>query len=157
MMKEQLIKVIINGLHGKNTHISPEKAIADLSPEDARKKPKNSNHSCWELLHHIVIWQEAIFEAIEGKEVDWREVSKNHNWPSDEYLSDDSNYTNLVDKFLQGLSKSEELVNSADLHKSMPAWDDAPVIQAFMVLLQHNSYHLGQIITTRKNLGLWTL
>ena len=134
-MKEQLVKIIINGLHGKNTHIQPKKAIDGLNPENARKKPDNSNHSCWELLHHIVIWQEAIFEAIEGKEIDWEEVSKN--------------------KFLQGLSKAEELVNSADLHKPMPAWSDAPVIQAFMVLLQHNSYHLGQIITTRKNLGLW--
>ena len=154
-MKKQLIKVIINGLHGKNTHIQPKKAIDGLNPENARKKPDDSNHSCWELLHHIVIWQEAIFEAIEGKEIDWEEVSKNHNWPSDEYVSNDSNYPNLVDKFLQGLFKTEELVNSADLHKPMPAWSDAPVIQAFMVLLQHNSYHLGQIITTRKNLGLW--
>ena len=68
-MKEQLIKVIINGLHGKNTHLQPKKAIDGLNPENARKKPDNSNHSSWELLHHIVIWQEAIFEAIEGKEV----------------------------------------------------------------------------------------
>ena len=120
----------------------------------AGKKPDNSNHSCWGLLHHIVIWQEAIIKAIEGKQVDWRGIEK-HNWPSKEYLSEDSNYPNLVDKFLQGISKAEDLAKSVDLHKPLPAWSESPVIQAFMVLLQHNSYHLGQLITTRKNLGLW--
>lgn len=156
-MKEQLVKVIINGLHGKNSHVNPKKAIEGLTPENARKKPDNSNHSCWELLYHIVVWQEAIFEAIEGNKVDWQEVSKIHNWPSDEYLSKDSNYPNLVNKFFQGISKAEKLANSVDLHTPMPAWTEAPVIQAFIVLLQHNSYHLGQIVTTRKNLGFWTL
>ncbi len=154
-MKEQLVNMIINGLHGKNTHIQPKKAVAGLNAENARKKPDNSNHSCWELLHHIVIWQEAIIEAIEGKQVDWQEVEKNHNWPSEEYLAKDSNYPNLVDKFLLGISKAEELAKSVDLHKPLPAWSEAPVIQAFIVLLQHNSYHLGQLITTRKILGLW--
>ncbi len=154
-MKDQLVKIIINGLHGKNTHIKPEKVIAGLNPDNASKKPEESNHSCWELLHHIVVWQEAILEAIEGKKVDWKEVEKNHNWPSDEYLSNDSNFSSLVDKFLLGISKAEKLANSVDLHKPLPAWSEAPVIQTFIVLLQHNSYHLGQIITTRKNLGLW--
>ena len=154
-MKEQVVKIIINGLHGKNTHIKPEKAINGLNPENARKRPDDSNHSCWELLHHIVVWQEAIIEAIEGKKVDWQEVEKNHNWPSSEYLSKDSNFANLVEKFLQGISKAEDLAKVVDLQKPLPAWSEAPVIQAFIVLLQHNSYHLGQIITTRKNLGLW--
>ena len=65
------------------------------------------------------------------------------------------NFPNLVDKFLQGISKAEDLAKSIDLHKPLPAWSESPVIQAFMVLLQHNSYHLGQLITTRKSLGLW--
>jgi len=154
-MKEQLVKVIINGLHGKNTHVDPKKAIDGLNPTNARNRPDDSNYSCWELLHHIVVWQEAILEAVVGKSVDWKDVSKNHNWPSEDYLSKDSNFPNLIEKFFQGITKAEKLANSTDLNKPMPAWDEAPVIQAFVVLLQHNSYHLGQLITTRKHLGLW--
>ena len=31
-MNEQLVKVVINGLNGKNTHINPKKAVEGLNP-----------------------------------------------------------------------------------------------------------------------------
>ncbi len=154
-MKDQLIKVIINGLQGKNTHLSPEKAIKGLTPSTAKQRPTEDIHSCWDLIHHIVVWQEGILKAIVGEKVDWKDIDKNHNWPSPDYLKEDSNFTNLVQKFANGLKEAEKLVKTIDLHNPMPAWGNAPVIQAFMVLLQHNSYHLGQMVTVRKSLGIW--
>ena len=154
-MNEGLVKIIENGLEGKFTHINPKKAINGLSPENARKKFNDSTHSCWDLLHHIVVWQEGILDAIEGNEVDWEDIEKNNNWPTDDYLSKDSNLEPLIEKFMQGLEKAKKLANSIDLNLPMPAWRNAPVMQGFMVLLQHNSYHLGQLITTRKNLDIW--
>ena len=81
-MKETVVKALVDGLYGKNTHLNPKKVVEGLTPANAKIKPENDNHSCWELLHHIKIWQKAIVEAIKGKEVDWKDISKNHNWPS---------------------------------------------------------------------------
>lgn len=155
-MREPLIKAIVNGLHGKNTHLEPKKAVDGLAPASARNKPSGEFHSCWDILHHIVVWQKGILQAIKGNKVDWKDIAKNYNWPTTELLSDDSNFPNLVKKFENGLTEAEELAKTVDLHKAMPAWDGEPVIQAFIVLLQHNSYHLGQIITVRKILGDWS-
>ena len=155
-MKETVVKALIGGLYGKNTHLNPKKVVEGLTPANAKIKPKNDLHSCWELLHHVKIWQKAIIEAIKGEEVDWEDISKNYNWPSDEYLSDDQNFINLVKAFENGLTEIENLINTTDLHKPMPAWDSAPVIQAIIVLLQHNSYHYGQIVAVRKSLGIWS-
>jgi uncharacterized damage-inducible protein DinB len=154
-MKETVIKTLVNGLYGKNTHVDPKKVVEGLTPANAKLKPENDNHSCWDLLHHIKIWQKAILDAIKGEEVDWGNISKHHNWPSAEYLSDDQNFLGLVKMFQDGLKEAEELIETIDLHKSMPAWDNAPVIQAIIVLLQHNSYHYGQIVAIRKSLGIW--
>ncbi|MHA2247119.1 MAG: DinB family protein [Candidatus Hodarchaeales archaeon] len=154
-MKETVVKALIDGLYGKNTHLNPKKVIEGLTPANAKIKPENDNHSCWELLHHLKIWQKAILEALIGKEVDWKDISKNHNWPNADYLSDDQNFINLVKMFKNGLLEAEKLIKTTDLHKPMPAWDDAPVIQAIIVLLQHNSYHYGQIVAVRKSLGIW--
>ena len=156
MDSDKIIMMITNGLEGKNTHLLPNNALEGLTPKLARETPEDVHHSCWELLHHIVVWQEAIFEAINGKKVDWQAISENTNWPTTEQLFDDSNFHNLVDKFSQGLLRAKELAKTVDLSKSMPAWGKAPVIQAFFVLLQHNSYHLGQIVTVRKILGNWS-
>ncbi|MHA2307211.1 MAG: DinB family protein [Candidatus Hodarchaeales archaeon] len=153
LMKESLIKALTDGLHGKNTHVTPKKALEGLDPTNAKIKPDNNYHSCWESLHHIVVWQEAIIMAIEGNSVDWKDISKNHNWPTDDYLSDNTNFQKLVLKFENGLKQAERLFKTIDLHKPMPDWDNAPIIQSIIVLLQHNSYHLGQIMAVRKILG----
>jgi len=155
-MTETIIKALINGLYGENTHLKPQKVVEGLTPSNARIKPENGNHSCWELIHHIKIWQKAILEAIKGKEVNWKDISKNRNWPNNNYLSDDQNFINLVKVFEKGLLEAEELIKTIDLYKPMPAWDGAPVIQAIIVLLQHNSYHYGQIVAIRKFLGIWS-
>ncbi len=153
-MKEKMVKALIDGLYGKNTHIHPEKALEGLTPANAKIKPENDLHSCWELLHHLKIWQKAILEAIKGEEVDWKDISKNHNWPNANYLSDDQNFIALVKTFEDGLLEAENLIKTSDFHKPMPAWDDAPILQAILVLLQHNSYHYGQIVAVRKILGI---
>ncbi|MFX0126272.1 MAG: DinB family protein, partial [Candidatus Hodarchaeota archaeon] len=70
-MSDTLIKVIVNGLHGKNTHLNPQKAVEGLSPTSARNRPSAELHSCWDILHHIVVWQEGILRAIKGEKVDW--------------------------------------------------------------------------------------
>lgn len=155
-MTETVVKALINGLYGKNTHLSPKKVIEGLTPSNARIKPENDNHSCWDLLHHIKIWQKAILESIRGQEVNWKDISKNHDWPNAAYLSDDQNFINLVKMFEESLLEAEELIKTTDLHQPMPAWDGAPVIQAIIVLLQHNSYHYGQIVAVRKSLGIWS-
>ncbi|MFX1283399.1 MAG: DinB family protein [Promethearchaeota archaeon] len=154
-MNDTLVKVIINGLHGENTHLKPQKAMEGLTPASARNKPDKEFHSCWDILHHIVVWQEGILQAIKGEKVDWKDIGRSHNWPTNELLTDDSNFSNLLNKFENGLNKAEELAKTIDLNKPMPAWGGAPVIQAFIVLLQHNSYHLGQIVAVRKMLGNW--
>jgi len=153
-MKESLIKALTNGLHGINTHIDPKKAIDGLTSTTAKLTLENEFHSCWDLIHHMVVWQEAIFETIRGNKVDWRKISEENNWPSMQFYEDDTNFDKLVEKFLAGIKIAEEFLKEVDLHKPMPGWSDEPTFQAFIVLLQHNSYHLGQLITVRRTLNI---
>jgi len=149
-MQDTLREIIKDGLAGKHTHINPITALKDLTPEIARKK--SETHSCWGLLHHIVLWQDAIIEAINGKKIEWKEIEKN-NWPSEDRMQDDKEFYELVSKFEKKFAEITVMLDSIDLHKPMPAWKGFPAIRGFFVLLQHNSYHIGQLITTRKMLG----
>ncbi|MFX0152748.1 MAG: DinB family protein [Candidatus Hodarchaeota archaeon] len=154
-MKVQLIEAMINSLHVKTAHIKPNKAVEGLTPSNARSKPEGEYHSCWDLLHHIVVWQEGILRGIKGEKVDWKDIGEHHDWPTSELMSDDSNFINLVKKFKNGLKEAEEIAKTVDWYKEMPSWRGASIIEAFIVLLQHNSYHLGQLVAVRKILGDW--
>ncbi|MFX0212022.1 MAG: DinB family protein, partial [Candidatus Hodarchaeota archaeon] len=115
-------------------------------------------YSCWELLHHIVVWQDTIIMQLKGDSLDWNEIEKKDNWPTKETMLDDSNYFDLVDRFHTGIEESKRLLTNADFTKTVSLGDGLPelsIIKLFIILLQHTSYHIGQIITVRKYLGDW--
>lgn len=154
-MKNTLITVLKDGLHGKNTHIDPQKALKNLTADTARKKIKNGNHSCWDLLHHVVVWQEAILDSIKGNKVDWKRISETKNWPSEIEMQDDVNFEALKTKFSQKIEETENLIETIDLQTPISAWNNEPAIRAFLVLVQHNSYHFGNLVAIRKELNDW--
>jgi len=155
-MHDLIRKSLQKGLLGANAHRNTREVIKDLTPEMARMKTNNF-HSSWELLHHIVVWQEAILDGIKGKTVNWKEIGQNFNWPTEEQMVENGNFFELVEKFTRGLNKTDNLIETTDLTKILHLWEDISGFEALLGLLQHNSYHVGQIITVRKMLNIWHL
>ena len=149
-MKDTIIKSLKDGLLGKGTHIDPNTALKGLTASIARQKPSDDTHSCWELLHHMVIWQEAMLDAIKGKSVNWSEISEKENWPTKQRMENDSNFPNLVKKFELGIEEAIQLTENVNLDDLMASWGNKPILSGFRVLAQHNTYHLGELVTTRK-------
>jgi uncharacterized damage-inducible protein DinB len=149
-MKEQVIEAITSGLIGEWTHIDPKSALVNLNPSKAKIKPDNVSHSPWELLHHIVIWQDALLAQIKGASLDWNEVEKKDNWPTSESMQDDSNFSSLLNRFYSGIEEAQELLKRVDFISTYGHFPELSVIKLYLVLLQHTSYHLGQILTIRK-------
>ena len=154
-MKKQLINAISSGLHGEWTHTDPKRALAGLTPINAKKKSTKSTHSCWELLHHIIVWQDTIINNIKGENLDWREIESQDNWPTEESLTDDSNFLDLKNRFLAGIEEAQDLLKQTDFTEMSRGYPELPKIKLYITLLQHTSYHLGQIMSLRKNLGDW--
>lgn len=154
-MHDQLIKAISSGLQGKWTHIDPKKAFVGLTPTIARKKPKDNIHSCWELLHHIVIWQDTLIRHVQGETLDWNDIETKDNWPTTESTKDDSNFSILLARFYSGVEEAAKLLTKVDFLKTSRGFPELSTIKLFAVLLQHTSYHIGQIIVVRQCLGDW--
>ena len=157
-MKDHLIKAISGGLHGNWVHTDPKKILKAFTPANARKKPDGASHSCWELLHHAIVWQDAILCQIKGETVDWNDIEKKNNWPTAEAMTDDMGFEILVEKFTTGIKEAKKMLESVDFTIEHSLGDDLPplsTIKLFTVLLQHNSYHIGQLITIRKIIGDW--
>ena len=80
---------ILSGLKAEFIHLDPMKAISGLTPETARKRPHNNAHSCWELLYHIVIWNDIFLDNIKGNPANWDPAN---NWPPKEELQKDDRF-----------------------------------------------------------------
>ncbi|MFQ5979710.1 MAG: DinB family protein [Candidatus Heimdallarchaeota archaeon] len=155
VLLDHLMNAISSGFHGKWTHLNPQKALAGLTSTIAKKKPNKIDYSCWDLLHHIVFWQDVIIRQLKGDLLDWNELEKKENWPSPESMLDDSNFHQLLDRFSAGIKEAQNLLGGVDFSKTAGKWPELSAIKLYMVLLQHTSYHIGQIIVIRKYLGEW--
>jgi uncharacterized damage-inducible protein DinB len=153
-IQDALDETFVEGLSGKHTHVHPTTALRDLLPSLARKRPSDVTHSCWEILHHMVVWQDYTISMLRGEPTDWKTVTK-IEWPRKEELEDDRGWENLVTRFKNGIKEMKGLIHSVDLSRPLPAWPKGPIGAWVLVALQHNSYHLGQIVMVRSLLGKW--
>ncbi|MHA1983251.1 MAG: DinB family protein [Candidatus Hodarchaeales archaeon] len=148
-----LNRVLKEGLYGDNTHIDTLKGLSELTDIQAKDKPIEGSHSSYEILFHMIYWQDILIEGLsEGKY--FKEKFANSNWPSD---NDYENLTweDLLEHFTNGIKIAEEIISTIDLKKTIEKAGSDPALKPILVILQHNSFHLGQIVQVRKAHGSW--
>jgi uncharacterized damage-inducible protein DinB len=153
-MEDLMIKILKDSFLGKSAHHNSLSALRGLSAKDARTKPSPEARSVWELLYHIVFWHNIVLEVAQGAEVDWKTL-QGRDWPDADKMNVDSEWDVLCRAFALAIDQAQDLLENLPLTKPTPGWTDGTVAKALVVLAQHNSYHLGQIVTTRRLLGKW--
>ncbi len=143
-------EVMKKSLVGHDAFRSPSGIFKELSPKLARKHIEGYSLSCWELLKHTEAWQKFIIEGIQGMDVDIDDKSRYNLKPTQEEMKVDDNFTQLVDDFQNGIKQVDSLIDNLDFKKSVGAWKDASTLKMLMILINHNSYHLGQIMMLKK-------
>jgi uncharacterized damage-inducible protein DinB len=131
----------------------------ELTALEAAARPVSGAHSVWEVVLHMISWQNEVRRRLGGKapglpeEGDWPEPSEISDgaWERDQQLLEAS-----LDDLLEALAgRSEE-----DLERTGGSISDRDpslgtgVTHRAMVhgLTQHNAYHSGQIALLRKAL-----
>lgn len=141
-----------NGLQGKYSHYQTDMLFDGLSWEEAGEKPEGSPHSVWELLFHMNYWQDFILAELHEEKTDSPEDSK--SWPSSPSPRDEKEYTEAVTRFLKGLGRATQQASKDSLEEGIGGRKRTPA-DLLMVLINHNSYHGGQVVFARRLIGAW--
>jgi hypothetical protein len=147
-MKEWIRDTLISRLHGTYIHLEPVSAIVGLTESNARISCK-CGRSVHELLYHIVFWLDYSLALLNGEVME-------HNNEIDWEIRD-TKWNKLVARFSKGLSQLEFIAENWELDKEIKIGDKISTCVGAEILgiIQHTSYHLGQIVSTRRALGLW--
>ncbi|MHA2163478.1 MAG: hypothetical protein ACXABF_13740 [Candidatus Thorarchaeota archaeon] len=70
-------------------------------------------------------------------------------------MGKDADWPKLIQRFEEGINEMGGFVNKDDISRPIESWNNLPVAKAVMVIIQHNSYHIGEIVVARKSIGLW--
>ncbi|MDR7555471.1 MAG: DinB family protein [Armatimonadota bacterium] len=143
-------------LRGGHAHVPFEKAVAGLSSRLRGVKPRGLPYSPWMLLEHLRIAQWDIVEyCLNPGHVSppWPEGY----WPKDPAPPTAGAWTASIAAFQRDLRRMERLVanRAIDLLAPIPHAKRHTYLREVLILIDHNAYHIGQLIVVRRVLGAW--
>ena len=144
-------------LGGKGAHVDPRGALDDVKPALRAKRPAEGVHSVWEELEHMRLAQEDILRYT--VDPSWTSPPwPSGYWPEPVETVSDEDWESTVSAFFKdldeviALAKNEEI----DLSAKIPHGEsDHTYLREILLVADHNAYHLGQLVQTRKLLGDW--
>jgi uncharacterized damage-inducible protein DinB len=148
---------LVRFLDWEDAHVSFDKAVEGVPAEHRGKRPDGSPHSLWELVEHIHVTQHDILSFCrKGKyvELEWPK----EYWPASAAPPSDAAWSGAIAAIredraaLQAIAADPEV----DLSTLVPhGAGEQTYLREMLMVVDHGSYHIGQIVTTRHLLGIW--
>ena len=113
-------------------------------------------HTAWQLLEHARLAQWDILEFSRNPKHVSPEFPDGY-WPKTPIPPNDEAWEQSVAKFQDDLEQMIRLVESpkTDLLAKIPHGQRQTILREALLLSDHNSYHLGQLVDLRRALGVW--
>ncbi len=148
---DPLRKHLIDLLDMEGAHIGFDKALAEFPAALRGVKPAGAPHTAWQLLEHMRIAQWDILEFSR----DAKHVSPNFPegyWPESAEPPSAEAWDKSIKHFHHDLKEMKNLISDEkhDLYAKIPHGEGQTLLREALVVADHNSYHLGQIMFLRQ-------
>ena len=153
---DALRRRLLHALDAKGAHLDFDAAVENLPADVRGTRPEGLPYSPWELLEHLRFTQRDILDFC--RDPDYTKP----NWP-DDYWPETSAppspnaWDASADAFRQDLQALKDLVAdpATNLYAAIPHGDGQTYLREALLVIDHNAYHLGQLVAVRRLLGVW--
>jgi hypothetical protein len=147
---------LVHLLKGGEAHIHFMDALEGFPPQKQGTYANGLPHTGWQLLEHVRIAQWDILEFSRNP----KHVSPDFPegcWPKTPAPRTSEEWTDGVWAFRRDLREMIRLVENrrVDLFAKIPHGQGQTILREALLLADHNSYHLGQLVDLRRALGAW--
>ena len=138
---------LTNLLNTRQAHCTFEDAVAHMPAERRGERPNDLPYSVWELVDHIHRAQHDILTYCRTPDYEA------HDWPDDYWP--DAAAPASEDAWTDGLAQVQSDRDALTAYDTVPSSDEHTYLREAMLAADHMAYHVGQIVTVRRQLGLW--
>jgi len=147
---------LAQNLETSEAHASWRDAFAEMPPELRGAKVPGSPHTAWQMLEHLRIAQWDIL----GFSRDANHVSPDFPsgyWAPTAAPPDEAAWDASVRAFRNDAEEMRKLIldPKTDLFAKIPHSDGKTILREALLLIDHNAYHLGQLVLLRRLLDAW--
>ena len=137
-------------------HLTFEEAVARIPARFRGKRPHGFEHSPWELLEHIRLAQRDLLEFCTNPEYAAGEWPDDY-WPKSPAPRDGAAWTSAIAAFRRDRKAFQQLAadKTIDLFATIPHGTGQTYLREILLATDHASYHVGQIVALRRQLGIW--
>ena len=146
--------LLARSLAWSDAHVSFDEAISGLDPSFRGVRPDGLPHSAWELLEHLRLAQEDILEFCVRPDYAEKKWPDDY-WPATPAPPSGEAWEESVAAYRAGRSAFEELARTADLTAAIPHGTGQTIAREILLVLDHNAYHVAQLVLVRQLLGAW--
>ncbi len=132
--------------------------LADVTAEEAHRRPGPAVHSIWELVLHMTAWTREVTRRLQGHAASLPEMG---DWPAVPPAPDEKSWRAAIETLDEAHAALGEAVAALDSLRLGAPVDDkrnrelgtgVTFAQTINGLVQHDSYHSGQIAIVKKML-----
>lgn len=148
---------LLRALDWQEAHVGFDKAVAGIGTAGRGALAPEFDHSLWQLVEHIRIAQEDILDFCVNPQYKHTKVWPDDYWPKGPAPADDQEWTDSLAEYARTREELKQLVMTvADLAAKVPTGKPHHTyLRAILLIVDHNAYHVGQIVAVRRALGIW--
>lgn len=152
----QLRDELLFQLQTGHAHMKFEEAVANFPEDKMNAVFTNGEYTFWHLLEHIRRTQKDILDFMTSS--DYKEPSwPNDYWPAKDAKATKEDWDQTVLSFVKDREELVKIVQDPkfEMFQKIERGTGQTIIREILVVVDHNSYHLGEFSIMRQVLDTW--
>ncbi|MGA2478052.1 MAG: DinB family protein [Spirochaetia bacterium] len=156
MDEAKLREQLVSSLGGKGAHMGFDHAVKGFTTATTGQRVPGLAHTAWQLVWHIWMAQRDILEFIRNPAYESPEWPAGY-WPKEDAPAE-GEWDKTLARFRADLKDVIALVRDPknDLLLPFPHGSGQTLLREALLVIDHNSYHVGQLVDMRRLLGVAT-
>ncbi|MDZ7682891.1 MAG: DinB family protein [Fodinibius sp.] len=157
MASEKTVReLLLEQLEGRHAHVDFNQAVQGITYKQAGINVEGAPHTIWELIEHIRIAQADILEFCRNPEYEELAWPADY-WPESSAPESKEALESSIQKVRDGLEEMSDMVRDPENELQTPFAHGSgqTLFREAMLIVDHNAYHIGQIVQVRRLLGSW--
>lgn len=145
-------------LEWEEAHVGFDKAIDGVPADKRGARVAGFEHTPWQTLEHMRIAQKDLLDfCVNARYVHALKWPEDY-WPQSSAPPDETAWNESIADFKADRERLKQLARDShlDLFAAVPTGKgEQTYLRAILLVVDHNAYHLGQLVAVRRALGIW--